>query len=348
MDRNKIYILSGVLALLVIMTIGFFYYGSLVSKNNGATAPPGTGPSTSGTGSLGTLPPSQTTSPPTHPAPPVLHSDASQPYATNAPRATEPAPVAAPVTFTPADQQYQAALAAGLLGSDTTQPAVSASGMDRGVAYQYNDLTSSNETQLMQKYTPNYQSIDQTFAPPANGAGGASGVAANGTDGVVTAAATTAPTSIPTVTLPPNVVFPVNNQNDPQSLTGYLAQLSSTVAPFDISNPANSALVSSAVTDAISNPSKYQADLAAGQNMLASLTALPVPSDMLGLQQSYYDLYTKYVTLMQDAGGLTGGNQVTVTAAGASIQQDAALFGASLETTLVDLNTAQAIVQNVQ
>ena len=317
-------------------------------NKNAGTSSTSTSTLISGTGSLGTLPPAQTTAPPTRPSSPVLHTSPSQPYATNAPRAGEPVPTPTPYTFTPADQQYQQALAAGLLGNTPNQPAVNQSGMDSGVAFEYNDLTTLNEDQLMQKYTPNYQNIDQTFEPPAPDQGGSTGVAANGTDGVVTVADTGPVTSVPTSTVPSNVIFPVGDNNDPTSLQSYLTQLAATVAPFDISNPANSTLISNAVTDAVSNPTKYQADVAAGQNMLNAIASLPVPSDMLGLEQSYYDLYASYNQLVADAPGVASDSSGTAIQAGNSVQQDSAALGASLETTLNDLNTAQAVVQNVQ
>jgi hypothetical protein len=330
LDKRKMYLIAGVVALVVVMVIGFFYYNAIVSKNK-PTVATNTGPSTSGTGTLGTLPPLQTTQPPTRPAPPVLHTDTSQPYATNSPRANEPVPTPTPVAYVAPPQQ-----------APPTQ-AVDQSGMDSSMAFQYNDLTSLNETQLMQKYTPNYQNIDQDFEPPASGA---SGVAANGTDGVVTVAVTPPVTSIPSVALPAGVTLTVNQMNDQQSLTSYLVQLDKTLAPFDISNPANSTLISDAATDAVSNPTKYKADLAAGQNMLAQLQALPVPSNLAGLQESYYDLYTKYSTLAQDAAGISSGDASTQIAAGTAVQKDAAALGASLETTLDDVNAAQAVVEN--
>ncbi len=330
LDRQKIYIISGVVGLVIVMVIGFFYYNSVVSKNKLATTT-GTGPSTSGSGGLGTLPPLQTTTPPTRPSPPVLHTDASQPYATILPRESQPAPSPTPVATSTAPVQ------------PTPAQAVNSAGMDSSMAFQYNDLASLTEDQLMAKYDPNYQSVEQNFTPPPSSV---DGIAANGTDGVVTVPATPPLTSIPTVPLPNGVTFTVNQENDPQSLQNYLTTLSSTVAPFDISNPNNSSLVSSAVTDAISNPAKYKADLAAGKSMLTQIQALPVPSDLAGLQDSYYNLYSQYVTLVGDAGSVSSSNQTTAVAADSAVQQDAAQFGSSLETTLNDLNDSQTVVQN--
>ena len=337
-DKQKKYLIGGVVGLVVVIAIGFFYYNFVISNTKVAVNQQNTTPPSQGSGGTGQTQTPITTEPPARPTPLVLHSDSSNPYAVNQPRGKEPAQQTL-VTFSPSDQQYNDAVKAGLIGSTST--GVNASGMTQSMANQYADLTSLTEQQIMSKYTPNYAQVNQTFSPSSTTATG---------DGVAVAAADESATSVPESPVPAGVSFNTTENNSAQAMADYTNQLTNTLNTLDIVN--NPALVTAALTDASTNPQKFQANLAAAKSTLTQLQTLPVPSSMLGLQEADYNLYNNYVTYMQDVSNMQSAiakdNATELQSSGSQLQQDVATFGNSLETSLENSDTAKTIISSQQ
>lgn len=245
-----------------------------------------------------------------------IHGDSSKPYATNAPRSNEPAvaPSAGGGSSSNSGQnqnsqsqnsqnqnsqnqsdQLSAAIASGILPDQNGNyvQKIDNSGVNQYDVSQYD--YSLPQDQFLSAYYPDAQQVISGSTPVDQAlnaqdpvvAGTVSAQQQNNTD-----------TVIPTYNsqVDPSQLN-ISNDNSLGAINSYIQALGSATAPYDIAN--NPSLMSD-IAGGTTNISDLKSKLATTTSILASLQKQQVPSDMLGLQQSYIIMYRDFNNTLGD------------------------------------------------
>ncbi len=229
-----------------------------------------------------------------------IHTDNSQPYAVNAPRSNEPQQQPQQQQANSLGQQQQtqkqlaAAIAAGVLpdANGNYVQKIDNSGVNQFDVSQYNyDLP---DNQFLQAYYPDASQVINAQTPTDMALNAQDPVLISSTSG---GSSNTAPEAIPLNNAVDPSQLKVSQDNSAEAINNYLQGLSSATAPYDVVD--NTGLMS-AIAGGTSSANDLKQAGSTVSGIISQLKQEPVPSDMLGLQQSYVAMYENLSSSIND------------------------------------------------